>query len=470
MPQFLKHPLQRGQAMVEYAIILIVMTLLVAGGLELATAAYNGYATVEAAKAGATEWSGVLRSARMNGAGKYVLGDGTSDSPGLGDHSDPSLFSRPACNADGSYNNGLPADGNIYLFNPLPLDITDCQGDDDNGTPADTADDISRLRALIYGADGYAGLPKLNQSIYPQYELACLDETIGSEAFIPCADFNPGNPSHRRLMRLPGWLDPSDSSSVSQLIEIDENGNLQASHGPGEPDAQTFLLECRDQDGINQGVCDTMAEPQEVCWSGTAPNAFPLGCNVRVTYRYRNVFESLVTTFAMGNSPDNLPAGVINYFTDRPESAGEEYPTDTPVGILGSEAAITKNTGSEGGLAAKLKPRKDFSGCFETALSDVSKPIVVEKINWDSATQVSITTPGPHFLSTGDPIRIRGAMDSSNNPLNDYNQTFTVSATTSLTLTAAPGIPIAVNPEVAAHGSIIVDHANAVSINVSKCE
>ena len=163
MPQFLKHPLQRGQAMVEYAIILIVMTLLVAGGLELATAAYNGYATVEAAKAGRPFR---VRSARMNGAGKYVLGDGTSDSPGLGDHSDPSLFSRPACNADGSYNNGLPADGNIYLFNPLPLDITDCQGDDDNGTPADTADDISRLRALIYGADGYAGLPKLNQSIY----------------------------------------------------------------------------------------------------------------------------------------------------------------------------------------------------------------------------------------------------------------------------------------------------------------
>ena len=469
MSNSIPHAFQRGQAMVEYAIILIVMTLLVAGGLELAIAAYNGHVTGEAAKAAATQWADILKSARMDGSGKYVLGDGTSASPGLGDHSDPGAFSRPSCNADGSYDNGLP-DTNFYLFNPLPIDVTECQGDDDNGTPADTSDDKSRLLALIYGSDGYAGLPKLNQSIYSQYEASCLDETGGTEAFIPCSDFNQANPSHRRLLRLPGWLDPSDSASTSQLIEIDETGSLQAGRGPGERGAQTFLLECMDQNGVDQGVCDSEAAPQEICWSGTAPNAVPLGCNVRVTYRYRNVFESLVTTLAMSSAPDNLPAGVINYFTDRPEGASEGYPSDAPVGIIGSEAMITSSTNTKGDLAAKLKPRKDFGGCFETSLSDISKPIVVTSISWDSVSQVTIVTSSPHYLAPNDVIRIRGARDVSNTPLNDYILGYTVATTTSTNLTAVPDVPIAVDPGDAVQGSIIVSHANAVSISVSKCQ
>src|SRR5690606_5489668 len=47
---------QRGQAMVEFAIISLVLILLIAGGIELALAAFSGQRASDAAKAAIEDW------------------------------------------------------------------------------------------------------------------------------------------------------------------------------------------------------------------------------------------------------------------------------------------------------------------------------------------------------------------------------------------------------------------------------
>lgn len=53
----------RGQALVEFAIILILVVLVVAGGAELAITAYGSSKVSEAAKAGSTEWGQMVSHA-----------------------------------------------------------------------------------------------------------------------------------------------------------------------------------------------------------------------------------------------------------------------------------------------------------------------------------------------------------------------------------------------------------------------
>lgn len=362
----------RGQAMVEYAILLILLVLLIAGGLELAMAAYNGHATVEAAKAGATRWlEYVARASCADADGPCVL-----QGVGLGDHPDDDdqaieNFRRPACldTSPHSYDHGLP-DGTVnleedvthqtmpkvYLYNPLPLDISNCIGRDDNGTPGNPNDDFqSRVARLI------ASLPPLNQAIYAQYDKAFFDADSG--AFIPIRDYDPANPNHIRLLRLPGWLD--NLEAMSRLAFLDRGGNVTS--------APTFALLCAN--GNNPfGPCDSASSPSAICWRDSGGTPEPLACNVQVQYRYRHVFESLVG-MGVGTGYDFL-AGE-NPIVENVDPSDQPFFSHAaaPAGVLGSELIETPHVDG-GAIAARLKARADFLGCYATTFQHNGNVVV----------------------------------------------------------------------------------------------
>lgn len=423
MPNSIPHAFQRGQAMVEYAIILIVMTLLVAGGLELALAAYNGHRTVESAKAGASTWAGFISNAVFNPTNNALAPFDKSLGiiVGLGEH--PSLnnaaiqnFRRPSCVSATDYDDGLP-DGSVdpdeqsitqggnkvYLYNPLPLDITACLGAD-----ADYPN-RSRVSVLVAGKrdnpgtatveNEFAGLPKLNQAAYSQYEKAFVDEGAApSPVFMSIRDYNPANPSHVQLLRLPGWLDITIPEAMSELVRLD--GGVYAS-------VPTFALKCRNsaQDTGWQD-CDSASSPSGLCWdNASTPSTTPLACDVQVQYRYRHIFESLVM-MGVGTGydavTDESPVdenidGVIE-----PLFSNEAAPS----GVLGSELAETKVV-NERALASRLKAKKDFVGCYETASqgSAFQTPIASASA---TGNVITITTSTIHSFSVGNSISVSG--------------------------------------------------------------
>ncbi len=390
--------------MVEYAILLVVMVLLIAGGLELAIAAYNGHATTQAARAGANEWMQRLATlAYYDSNGQPTFADGR----GLGDH-DPASnpFTRPRCNtltAAEPYDDGLPDDGNVYLYNPLPIDITDCIGEDD-------VDGVSRITVLVSGrADGsYRGLPGLNQSIRSMYVKACRDEGASPARFISCGrEYNPANPDHRILLKLPGWLDPADDTV--KLWNYDGAGNLKS-----EP---VFALQCARYGSSDDEPCDTAdtahpdanRRPGDICWRDSGPDVVPLACNVRVQYRYRHVFESLVL-MGLEGAPEEVPPADQELF-DSGVAAG---------GILGSEQRQVGSTANPGSLGMKLKARKDFCSAYASA-SAITPPGgdpqngrggLIHAASWVedlvNGNYVIVTTAQPHQLSDGDMVRISG--------------------------------------------------------------
>lgn len=342
--------------MVEFAIVLLVFSLLVAGGLELAMAAYNGHATGQAAKAGAVEWSESLAKANYDaGSGDFTLANG------LGDHADPGLFRRPACTSATDYDDGLPdgaVDANeisitqggdkIYLYNPLPIDISNCAGKDDNGTPTDTSDDTrSRVSVLVAGrgkrgdANYLPGLPRLNRSIYAMYEKTCLQTGVA----VSCSSAHDVV-----LLKLPGWLANDDTMN---LVAYD-NGSLEY--------LPAFALQCQAHGVPGWGDCDSEASPADVCWKNTT--AVALACGVQVQYRYRHVFESLVL-MGMEGAPDTVPMAEQPYFNS----------TAPVAGVLGSELRETSDPATSG-IGATLKARKDFLGCYEAAALSSGSTIV----------------------------------------------------------------------------------------------
>lgn len=460
MPQFLKYPLQRGQAMVEYAIILIVMTLLVAGGLELAIAAYNGYATIEAAKAGASEWSEYLaRASYDNSSANFAPRDSDKTPVGLGDHQDLANFRQPSCDPDGfHYDDGLP-DGSItpeeasitqggdkvYLFNPLPIDITNCTGND-----ADYPN-RSRISVLVSGKKNdpdtvadevdFDGLPRLNRAMYSQYEVSYFDPNATTSttppasgpAFISSSDYHDSPAGKSRLMRLPGWLDPSDPNATSWLVHIKVDPDTQLQTAEAKP---VFHLKCATPFTSDFRDCDSEGNIQNVCWTAVTGSPTPLACNVQVQYRYRHVFESLVMMgvgigFGPGDTENeivqNIDPLLMPYFTDRPVGEDEIYPTDTPTGILGGEAAVTEHQDDHiRALSSRLKARKDFIGCYETfnkkatAVEElpVGSPV---SMTW-AAGSVTVNLPG-HGLANNDLVLIEYSDPG------DFNGSYSVEVT-----------------------------------------
>lgn len=371
--------------MVEYAILLVVLVLLVAGGLELAIAAYNGHAAREAARAGAEQWLETLAAATCSGGVCTLAGGGLGDHPDssddFGDDNAELNFRRPSCPSATDYDDGLP-DGSvaaaergttqggdkIYLYNPLPLDISGC-----SGTDADYPH-RSRVSVLVSGKpddpntpadESFAGLPQLNQAIYAHYEKTFIDMSTGS--FIPIRDYDPGNPNHARLLSLPGWLDATDDYAMSRLVRLDAAGNVTSK--------PAFAIECAPQGSDAWGLCDSAGAPLGICWDAASiPSTTALACNVRVQYRYRHVFESLVM-MGVGTGYDaltdsnpvveNVDAGDEGFFAS--DAAG--------AGLLGSELALTKRTDARA-LASRLKARMDFLGCYATTFQDNGSAVV----------------------------------------------------------------------------------------------
>lgn len=379
----LKH--QRGQAMIEFAIIGLLLILLIAGGVELGIAAFNSNRTSEGAKAGAAAWvngigSGNVYTACMliSSSDPYYADDCENISAGsvyntygfalerlipedanirigMGNHADISAFRRPSCNLDGSYDDGLPEENQVYLYNPLPVDITECLGND--ALELSVGKTRSRVTVLFTGHSRevhetmpsdpmrFSGLPVIHQSIYSQYETVCTSP----DTYLPCTRYNPGD-GHRKLMKLPGHLDPSDETAMSALPKIVQIGNAFVLDPEIEPNPKpTFNLLCRartiPESSTAFGACDTNVDPQDICWS--AETGLPLLCDAMVETRYRHTFESFVGMTMAEDTPTAM-APVV-------EDAAIFMQDQTP-GTLGSDLQ----------LGNAPKPFRDFYGCYQT--------------------------------------------------------------------------------------------------------
>jgi hypothetical protein len=296
------HRQAAGQALIEFAILAIVVTLLVAGGVELALAAFAGQRVGDASRAAVDEWARAVGS-----AGVYDETDGATyeitDSPhgaasalgagvvGLGDHAG-GAFRRPACDPvdPSAYDDGLPLDAvsgegersAVYLYNPLPIDVTHCTGSD-GSDPGRT-----RLSVLI------DRLPALNRAIYPLTQRRCADAG-GME--VSCSDTANAASAH---LRLPGKLD----------VDSDEVGLAMLDGDPASPTFQfpltdepvpVFAIECAAAGATQFDLCDTSAEPLGICWEDAQT---PLACEVRVLVRFRNLFHALLQyPFVYWNAP-----------------------------------------------------------------------------------------------------------------------------------------------------------------------
>ena len=340
--------------MVEYAIIALVLILLIAGGVELALAAFSGQRTSDAAEAGIDDWVYATGNAGvyLSGADPYfecgedsvygVYDDNcvnweidnsphVSPAVGLGDHAQP--FARAACDAGDPtlYDDGLPADSvtadppgdAVYLFNPHPIDLTDCVG-------ADGTDPTRTRRAVLIDR-----LPALNRALYSSYQNRCAD-AAGVE--VTCGD--PAAVSN--YLRLPGLLDPlTDTVGVGVLDSDPDSPGFQL---PLDPlPRPTFEIDCAPGGTTDFDACDTSALPADVCWR-VEDNA-PLACEVRVRVRYRYIFNAFLQfPFMYWNDP--LPQAALDQLDLGPGGAG--------------------TTGSEVARGNIRRLQRTFLGCWET--------------------------------------------------------------------------------------------------------
>jgi len=343
---------QSGQAMVEFAIIALVLILLIAGGIELALAAFSGQRSSDAAKAAVQDWvyatgnAGVYEADALPtecGSGAtYVFDENCvnwqiDNSPyaapevGLGDHLQ--IFDRPGCDPDDAsvYYDGLPLDSvtavppgdAVYLFNPRPIDLTNCIGQDGENP------ERTRRAVLI------DRLPALNRALYSSYQKRCGDAD-GNE--VTCGD--PAAVS--TYLRLPGRLDPvTDTVGVGVLDSDPDSPGFQFPLDPVPRD--TFEIECAPGGTTDFDACDTALLAEDVCWR-SADNA-PLACEVRVRVRYRYIFNAFLQ-FPFMYWSDPLPEEALEQLDRGPGGAG----------TVGSEVAR--------GNIRRL--HRTFLGCWET--------------------------------------------------------------------------------------------------------
>lgn len=401
---------QRGQAMVEFAIIALLLILLIAGGVELGIAAFNSNRTAEGAKAATNEWMQHISRENVEciqisidpdnpvpdkgcstpdvnyfRSFKLTSSTGLGDH-GLGDHDTLSNFARPSCLpvniTDGlpDYADGFPEDGNVYLYNPLPIDITECFGNDE------LEPSRSRVSVLLTGHSAafendpeyYPGLPKIHQAIYSQYETVCLSP----DGYISCSSDeyldNIGLPGYSKLLKLPGWLDLEDDYAMSMLPRIREQNVGGQTKFVLDPDVSpnpkpTFAIQCRaindPQNSNSFEGCDSRVVPNDICWhDNNTPTPTPLACDVRIEMRYRYTFETFIgmTMAEKGSSPMTpVDTDALEYFDAiEPGRVGSDlqrgtYVCKEPFGVCKEdELELT---------GAPPKPFRDFLGCYETS-------------------------------------------------------------------------------------------------------
>jgi len=329
---------QRGQAMVEFAIISLVLILLIAGGIELALAAFSGQRASDAAKAAIEDW--VYATGNAGVYDTYGVDWVITDSPhavdaGLGDHAQ--AFNRPSCDPGDPaiYDDGLPIDSitqpgggdAVYLFNPRPIDLTNCVGQDGNDP------DRTRRAVLI------ERLPALNRALYSSYQKRCGDAD-GNE--VTCSDLA----AVTTYLRLPGRLDPvTDTVGVGMLDSDPDSPGFQ--FPLDAVPRETFEIECAPggTTAFDEVNCDNSTDPAGICWDDLVTPTEPLACEVRVRVRYRYVFNAfLQSPFMYWQDP--LPPEALDQLDRGPGNAG----------TVGSEVAR--------GDIRRLQ--RTFLGCWET--------------------------------------------------------------------------------------------------------
>lgn len=384
----------RGQALIEFAIILILVVLVVAGGAELAITAYGSSKVSDAAKAGTTEWGQMISHAKA----------ATTPTPqpdvGLGDHA-VGNFSSPSCvalNGDSAdYDDGIPPGRYlldkknqdnyanplfpnarlIYLFNPMPIDHESCFGTDPNRDNRSRISILVNGYGLMYLSDNtpnplyVPGLPKVNQAMYSMYQQVCLngDSLEKCEVATERLLFPPG----KLCLSVDADQENCPDDGDANVTNLGDTGyyffgasNL-AARGSKQyvpslaPEFRpTFQISCPGgtfENSDNSSGCDTRAAPAEICWViNGPPSTTSLACQLQVHVRYRSIFESFIT-FGLAELPDdaldNLP-----YFYN-PSKVGNG--SNNVKGIAGSEIGPIGATGNP-----TVKPFKDFRGCYES--------------------------------------------------------------------------------------------------------
>lgn len=394
----------RGQALIEFAIILILVVLVVAGGAELAITAYGSSKVSDAAKAGTTEWGQMISHA------KAATTPTLQTDVGLGDHA-LANFASPSCvalNGDsGDYDDGMPDDRylldkknrdnyqilvnaasvtkSIYLFNPMPINNISCNGTDPNRGGR------SRISILINGyglmyepADSnnlnplyVPGLPKVNQAMYSMYQQVCLsgDNLERCENATEILLFPPGklclstDADNEHCPDDDDGYEPANIGETGYYFFGANNIAPEPASGPGQyipslaPKFRpTFQIECPggdayDNSASNMVNCDTQTAPTAVCWqTNGVPSTTSLACPLKVHVRYRSIFESFIT-FGMAEIPtDNLD--LLPFFYN-PSKVGNG--SNNVKGIAGSEIGPIGASGNP-----TVKPFKDFRGCYES--------------------------------------------------------------------------------------------------------
>lgn len=320
--------------------------------------------------------------------------------PLLGDH-DPSTndgLSRPSCDAnantydygfptddDGNYTRTLPEFTNsdgvvveeaaypaIYLFNPLPIQLDTCVGNDAN------RDNQSLISVLVggYGKEGNTdyepGLPKLNTSFHGQYSHVCLES--GTNKYISCNNKTDGD---EEILKPPGKTCFSDTASDTvDSCTVDEPPTETSGYyfwgRVNDAGKDEFAWKDEDEEGIAfrptfQLVCNGGSTDDEDDLSNISndecyddPDDEDVVANlktIRVNVRYRHVFESFLT-FGMLELAE---ADLAQYFYDPSNLRSPTVSVGT--GIAGSELGPKAS-----GKNPTVKQFKDFKGCYEINL------------------------------------------------------------------------------------------------------
>lgn len=367
--------------------------------------------------------------------GRYHQADyasGTGESWGVGDHSwtqddainpvDTTQFYNPTCHQDGftpadifnDHSSGLPDDAapedlqhskldpasvsydasaqRVYLFNPLPIDITECVEDLDD---TDNFHPYSEfLEGRTYEATGTPNppetyvsdngvryveefLPPVNRALLSLYVKECTD-SIGD--IIDCTKAVPAS-GDKVYLRLPGGRHVNNNARQMTQLGIFEEGpdEYAISTSRGQEDSSgtitglldSFRMHCRLPGVLNEfpeptapDNCRSLCygEPDRLGDTDTAADNYDdygpaLPCDVRVIVRYRHIFESLVMMMQWKKplAPNS------RQYTDSPfDSSGNLLR-----GVIGTEINRWENE-------TVLKAQRTFRGCYETS-SVISK-------------------------------------------------------------------------------------------------
>lgn len=249
---------QGGQALIEFAIVMLVVLVVIAGGIELGSASLNSYALRQAADAGAQSWAG--RYCTRGGAVYLTQRDGNcpddpafricalprdddpyylvSENPDCSAPTvartfdstavlDPKLVPgvvRPSCmpavpggeclDPDDGLPDLDPSAPTWYPYTHRAIDITGCVN------PATGAINFARcVNRIFEGYAGAPGLPPLNRALYSLYEPRCYDV---AEQEVRCRGSDDGGTVDRWLLRLPGRFNPSDDGLTLANVCFDQ--------------------------------------------------------------------------------------------------------------------------------------------------------------------------------------------------------------------------------------------------------